>query len=235
MLSIVTFKWSQSQYHTHFTSQHVNVLKNMVTRHYPHPFRFFNVTDDPAGLDRDIEIVPLWEDHARLRNPSNRTGPSCYRRLKIFSKEAREIFGKRILTLDLDTVIVRDMSPLWQRKEEFIAWGDTHPKTHYNGSMMLVTAGAREFLWTEFLPNQSPGMAHAAKHFGSDQGWISFRLGPHEARWGKEDGVYSWRVHLHPNGGQLPKDARIVMFHGKSKPWDDAVINQFGWVREHWK
>lgn len=235
MLSIVTFKWTQHHYHTRFCSHYVNVLKNMVHRHYLHPFRFFCVTDDAAGLDKDIEVVPLWEDHANLRNPSNQLGPSCYRRLKVFSKEAKDIFGERILTLDLDTVIVADMSPLWQRTEEFIAWGDTHPQTHYNGSMMLMTAGAREFIWTEFMPRQSPQMAHAARHFGSDQGWISYRLGPREARWGKSDGIYSWRVHLQPAGGKLPDDARIVMFHGKQKPWDAGVINHYGWINEHWR
>lgn len=235
MLSVVTFKWRQPNYHTRYESEHVNVLRNMVARNYPDQHRFFCVTDDPAGLDPGIIVVPLWQEHSRLKNPSNLTGPSCYRRLKLFSKEASDIFGDRLVALDLDTVIVADVRPLWNRPEPFVGWGDTHPRTRYNGSMFLLKTGSRTFIWDEFDPVRSPREAHGAKHFGSDQGWLSYRLGPNEARWANNAGIYSWRVHLHPKGGSLPNDARVVMFHGKVKPWDTAVLGQHEWVRRCWR
>lgn len=232
----MTFKWqAHSNYHSdEYTSQHVNVLLSMIRRNYQKPFQFYCVTDDLDGLGEGIVPVPLWEDYARIRNPSNAAGPSCYRRLKLFSAEAKDMFGERILCLDLDTVITGDMEPLWNRTEDFIAWGDTHPHTHYNGSMFMLTAGSRQFIWDEFDPFLSPRQTHALRFFGSDQGWLSYRLGPKEARWGIADGIYSWRKHIYPNKCVLPADCRVVMFHGKHKPWHAHVLSH-EWVRQHWK
>jgi hypothetical protein len=214
---------------------HVNTLAAMVARHYPYPHRFYCVTDDPHGIDPSITTIPLWDDFSTLRNPSNPNGPSCYRRLRIFSPEARQIFGERLVTLDLDTIIVGDVTPLWSRPEDIVLWGDTNRTTHYNGSMILLRTGTRTKVWTDFDPRTSPARTKAQRQFGSDQGWISYCLGRREAMWTLNDGVYSWRGHLLPRGGALPDNARIVMFHGKQKPWSDEARNKHGWIREHYR
>lgn len=159
--------------------------------------------------------------------------PSCYRRLRAFAPDIGTSFGERFVSVDLDTVIVRDVTPLWHRPEPFVIWGETDPRSWYNGSMFLLTAGARAKVWQEFNPKISPMAARKAGKFGSDQGWISFCLGKGEATWGRQDGVYSYRVHLQPNRGQLPNDARIVFWHGRVDPWSPEA-QRLGWVREHW-
>lgn len=234
MLDVVAFKWKpQPGYRSTFGPETVNVLKRMVDRHYRKPHRFTCVTDDPAGIDEDVRIIPLWDDFANIPSPHGGTNPSCYRRLKLFSMEAATLIGPRFVSLDLDCVIVGDMTPVWDRPEDFVIWGDTNPTTAYNGSMMLMTAGSRAKVWTSFDPGTSPRKAKAAQCWGSDQGWISYCLGPNEKKWTRADGVYSWRNDLKQTRAPLPKDARIVFFHGRDDPWGQPQNTD--WVREHWR
>jgi hypothetical protein len=206
----------------------------MVARHYQHPHRVVCVTDDPVGIDPTIGIVPLWNDHANVGNPHGLHQPSCYRRLKAFSSQARDWFGDRFVSVDLDCVIVGDMAPLWNRAEDFIIWGSkTDRRSWYNGSMWMMTAGARKQVWETFNPRISPMAAKRAGHFGSDQGFIGHCLGKKEAVWGQKEGVYSFRVHLQAGKLPLPPEARIVFFHGKHDPWD-ARCQQIPWIRENW-
>lgn len=233
MLSVVTYKWTPAAgYRSTFGPETVNVLRRMVARHYPHPHRFICVTDDPKGIGADVEIVPLWNDFADLPSPHGGKNPSCYRRLRAFSPDIAHVYGERFVSLDLDCVITADLSPLWNRPEPFVAWGDTNPLpgSHYNGSMLLMTAGARRQVWDDFDPRTSPQKALAARCFGSDQGWISYCLGKGEARWTKADGVYSYRNDLQ-GLGELPGNARIVIFHGSIDPWHPKA-QRLGWVRE---
>lgn len=233
-LQVVAFKWRTPGYRSQFRGAHVNVLRRMVARNYRKPHDFVCVTDDPRGIETGIRIVPLWPDHGRLQNPMGRHQPSCYRRLKLFSAEAEQIIGKRFIALDLDIVVTGDLAPIFDRTEDFVMWGDTHPRTFYNGSMMLMTAGARREVWDEFDPATSPAKAKAAGHFGSDQGWISYRLGRGQAMWGQAEGIYSWRVHLVQGQKPLPENARVVIFHGKQDPWG-PVAQRHAWVRENWR
>lgn len=236
MLRVVTWKWKPIDgYRSTFLAEHVNTLRAMVARHYQKPHEFVCVTDDAAGIDADIRIVPLWDDYATLRSPLSAKSPSCYRRLKAFSAEAADIIGPRFVSLDLDTVVTGDLCPLFDREEDFAIWGDTAPRTWYNGSFWLMTAGARSRVWTEFDPLRSPALAKASGQLGSDQAWIGYCLGPHEKKLSTREGIYSWRVHLEPRGGALPSNARLVMFHGHTDPWMPTVQQKYRWIREHYR
>lgn len=232
--SIVVWKWKpHANYRSAFSAETVNVMRRMVARHYPPPHRFICVTDDPTGIDAGIEIVPLWNDFAELKNPCGHPrNPSCYRRLRSFHPDIAQYFGARFVSLDLDTVITGDLTPLWDRPEDFVIWGDTNPRTLYNASMYLLTAGARSRVWTEFDPKVSPQLAYHARQYGSDQGWIGYCLGGGEARWTSRDGVYSFRNEIAPRQNRLPGNARIVFFHGQYDPWSPQVRNTCPWVKE---
>lgn len=235
MLNVITWLWKPpAGYRSQFAAEHVNTLAHMVARHYPEPHVFTCVTDIPAGIDASIQILPAWNDFAHVPSPHGSHNPSCYRRLRAFHPEIGSVFGERFVSLDLDTVIVGDLRPLWNRPEDFVIWGETNPKSWYNGSLWLLRAGARPKVWNDFDPKTSPARAKAAGRFGSDQGWLSYCLGPGEATWSTQDGVYSYRVHLQPKGSSLPANARLVMFHGKEDPWG-ADAQRVGWIREHYQ
>lgn len=233
--TVICWKWQAPRgYRSSFGPETVNVLRRMVARWYPHPHRFCCVTDDAAGLDPDVVVIPDRRDFATLPSPHGGANPSCYRRLRAFAPDAAATFGRRFVSLDLDCVITGDLTPLWHRSEAAVFWGDTAPRTRYNGSMYLLTAGARPEVWTEFDPRRSPALARAAGNFGSDQAWISYRLGPGEARWTAADGVYSYRNQILRHGNRLPANARIVMFHGRGDPWDPE-LQRLAWVKEAYR
>jgi hypothetical protein len=237
MLSVVCWKWKPpiANYRSTFTGDTVNTLRRMVARHYPDPHRFICVTDDATGIGPDVDVVPIWNDHGDLPHPHSHTHPSCYRRLKAFAPEMRELFGPRFVSVDLDCVILEDLRPLWNRPEPFVGWGGTTaPREAYNGSMYLMSAGCRAKVWRDFHPQVSPVLAKQAGFYGSDQAWMSYALGPQEPRWTTADGVYSFRIHIAPNHGQLPGNARIVFFNGKKDPWTPDVYS-LPWVRANWR
>jgi hypothetical protein len=248
MISVVCFKWKPPPgYRSAYGPEQVHTLRNMVARHYPEAHRFICVTDDPTGLDAGVEVVPLWDDHAELKNPSFKDGPNCYRRLKMFAREAGTVFGERFVCLDLDTLITGDLRPLLNRTEDFIAWKNPNVMWPYNGSMFMLTAGARPDVWESFNPITSPAISNSAGCRGSDQGWMSYVLGRGEATWDRCDGVWSYQDHIikrvvyrgkvlsRKQKIQMPAGARIIMFHGMFDPWSQKAHDLTPWVAEHYR
>jgi len=250
VISVVCFKWRPTAgYRSSYSAAPVNVLRRMVAKHYQKPHRFICVTDDATGIDAGIEPVPLWNDYAGLPNPSFRGGPSCYRRLKVFAPDIAQVLGERFVCMDLDVVITGDLQPLLDRTEDFIAWRNPNPLWPYNGSMFMLTAGARPQVWTTFDPLTSPAKSNAAGCRGSDQGWMSYVLGKGEATWDKSDGVWSYQDEIlerrsraqmlrtghRPKATRLPDGARVVIFHGALDPWEPQAVKVAPWITEHYQ
>ena len=234
--SVVVWKWKKPGYRSTFDGQSVNVMRNMVARHYPEPHRFICITDDPSGIDDGIEIVPIWDDFKDIPNPTWSWAPSCYRRLRAFAPEFEEIAGKRFVSIDLDCVITGDLRPLWNRPEDFVMYASNHANYHLNGSMFMMNSGARREVWERFDPDTSPKAANAAGNNGSDQGWIQYVLGRNQPRWTNEDGIFAYLKDCQRlNRGNLPKGARLVVFHGKENPWDKAAQMVSPWIRDHYR
>lgn len=230
--TFITWKWPPPKgYRSTFGPDTVNVLRRMIQRNYPLPHRFCVVTAETQGLDPAVEVIPPWNDYADLPSPSGGKNPSCYRRLRMFAPDIESVFGKRFVSLDLDMVITGDLTSVFDRPEDFVIWGDTNPRTFYNGSFLLMSAGARAQVWTQFDPVKSPRASKAAGHHGSDQGWLSHCLGPNEAKWTTADGVYSFRNHLQPKGNVLPANAKVVIWHGEHDPWG-SLGRTLPWVQE---
>lgn len=234
MLTVLTFLWKgPAGYRSKFTADAVNTLAKMVKRHYPEPHRFVCVTDDATGIDpRKVECFELWDDLAEVPNPSGAKNPSCYRRLRVFARNAGDWLGERFVCLDLDAVIVGDMRPLWNRTDDFIIWKSSTPGNFYNGSMFMLAAGARPQVWERFDRMLSPRLTSQARLYGSDQAWIAYALGGKESTWGPADGVYSYRVEL--KGRPLPENAKIVFFHGKGDPWEPE-LQRVPWIRKNYR
>jgi len=243
VLDVVCWKWKPMPgYRSHFNAKSVNVLRNMVARNLQMIHRFTCITDDPTGIDPDIRIIPLWDTYANIPSPSGPRNPSCYRRLKMFAPEAKELIGERIVSMDLDTVVTGDLTPLFDRQDDFIIWGGQsaqpaargRPWCWYNGSFMMLRAGAREQVWSRFNPVTSPREAHAANARGSDQGWITHCLGTGEKVWTERDGIYSFRNHVLPGKGRLPPGARLIAFHGAHDPWKSETVALAPWIQEYY-
>jgi hypothetical protein len=234
MLTIVCWRWmSPVGYRSTFGPETVYALRDMVKKHLHVPHRFLCVTDRPEEL-KGVETIRLWDDCAAIPSPFGRHNPSCYRRLKLFAPDAGEVFGERVVSMDLDTVIVRDITPLFDTDVDFKIWGcSDFPTQWFNGSLFMLKTGSHPTVWTTFDPDSSPEISKRAGCFGSDQGWMRYVLGNKMPVWDERDGIYSFRKHLAPFGDRLPENARAVFFHGKVDPWHYSA-QRFAWIREHY-
>jgi hypothetical protein len=235
-LTFICWKWTPPLgYRSKFSPATVNVLLSMLMRHYHAPFELVCVTDDPKGIDERVRIIKLWHDWASLPSPHGRGNPSCYRRLKMFSKEGAAMFGPRFVSIDLDVVICKDITDIFSMDVDFRMYGDTARGTPYNGSLIQHKAGTRTQLWEKFDPWRSPALGLQKRYIGSDQAWIGVCLGPNEPKFTRRDGVFSYRNEIRPKGGSLPPTARIVIMHGHVDPWDPVMQAHHAWIREHYR
>lgn len=235
-LTFVCFKWTPApHYRSVFGPNTVNVLRSMLSRHYHGAHELVCVTDNPKGISSEVRIIPLWDTHSKLPSPYGIGNPSCYRRLKMFSNEAIEMFGPRFVAIDLDVVICGRLDDLFDNDHDIKLYGDTARNTPYNGSLIQHKAGTRPKLWDDFDPNKSPKLGTALGYIGSDQAWIGACLGPNEPKFTKRDGVYSYRNEIRPAGGKLPPGAKIVVLHGHYDPWAPQMAYRHPWIREHYR
>lgn len=215
-LKIMTWLWAQKDGRATYTANHVNIWAAMLKRHLTIPFSLACVTDMPDGIDPDIEIIKPPGDFVGLETPTwNKDKPNCFRRLSLFSPKAEKLFkAKRFVSMDLDCVICKNIDDLFTRSEDLVLYRGTSFDRPYNGSMVLMTAGCRPQVYKDF--NEKNAILSGAKYVGSDQAWLAYKLGPGEAVWDFNDGVY-WYGSKY-NSSQ--SHCKIVFFPGSPKPQD---------------
>lgn len=222
MITVVCFQWPPR-----YCVAHVNILRAALEVWLPVRHELVCVTSDSRGIDTRVRIVTPDESLPDERR---------YRKLMLFRPDAASVFGgERLLGIDLDVTPVGDLAPLVQRDEDFVIWRDPqaalpqYAETHrYNSSLILMTAGCRPQVYTEFELAAAKAKMESNRLVGSDQAWIGALLGPDEAVWTQEDGVLGFRQDLNwsPETGddarEWPSDARLIVSHGEPKPWDLA-------------
>lgn len=241
MIQVVCWKWNRGKHPKKkliFTHEHVNRLFNMVSRNLKIDHEFVCITDDPLKINPKIRIVPLWDDY--------RNFDGCYLRLKAFSESMKTVIGGRFVWIDLDCVIVDDITSILNRNEDFIIWNGLSSKvTPYNGSMLMMDAGARSQVWETFpgvpsITHKTPKyntneIWNMSNYVGTDQAWISHCLGPNEKTWNSNDGVYSFKTHIKDQGiVDLPKNSRIIFFNGKGDPSQEPLQENYPWIKHNW-
>lgn len=228
--TVVTWLWAGNR---EYVPEHVNVLAAMFRRHLTLPHRFVCITDLKAGFEKGVEVMPIPASAQKLaafRTPEGARFPSCYRRLWMFSDEAK-CLGKRVLMTDLDVLLTRNVDHLFAPRAKFVGW---QPKASWGGreriggGLYLLTPGAHPEVYEDFQGMASIVQARAAGYRGSDQAWMSYMLFGKVKLWPESAGIYSIRD---MKDGQLPDDACLIQFNGTGKPWHGKPY----WTREHWK
>lgn len=242
MLQVVLWKWQQPNAREVYTAQHVNVMASMLHRNLSGlKYRIVCVTDDPYGVMP--ETHPLWEDHNDLPNATKHNLPSCYRRLKLYDPATQAAMGikpgDRIMSIDLDTLVLRPLKPILDAASthRFMGWalpGQHHPKV-FNGSLQIFTAGDLSEIWSAFNPASSPRDALKAGFLGSDQSWLSMNL----VNKPKCDGLGYPAVASYPHHirrlSKLSKDVHLIFFHGSRKPWHELAMQESPWIKRYWQ
>lgn len=231
MITVLSWLWDQPNGRTTYTAEHVNIWADSVRRNLDMDHEIAIVTDMPEGIDPSIRVIDppgLFED-VRLPSWDMHNGaqlPQCLRRIAMYTPNAADWFGERFVSMDLDCVIAEPLDPLFDRPDDFVMYRGTNDRRPYNGSMQMMTAGARSQVFTEFTPERA---VEAGKEFiGSDQAWISHVLGWGEATWGPEHGVVwhgSQRNHI-------ADEWRLMFFPGTPKPWE---LMSDPWVELHYR
>jgi len=227
-LTVVTFKWRGWRKDL-YKPAHVMALKKMLKEHLTIPHEFVCVTDDPRGLE--CQTRPLWTEPEISTAPGR---PNSYRRLRLFAPEARNMFGPKVLQMDLDCLIRGNIDHLITDDPFKIMYGKAAP---YNGSMWLHKTGSKTYVWSEFSKHAPEQVRRyervtGVRHYGSDQAWMSFKI-PLAPTWKPEDGAY----HFTLINNKVPEDARIIFFAGHLKPWSRGMAERcpeiYDAYREH--
>ena len=225
MLRIVCLKWSDRAWERtyerprffRYTAAHVNRLARMVGRNLALAHEVVCITDDADGIDDSVRTVPLWGIGGADR---------YFHKLALFSPEMAETIGPRFVFLDLDCVVVGDLTPLFDRPDDFVIWRGR--RTAYNVSLFLMDAGARRQVWQAFDPADWADPGAALRRLGPEQAFICDRLGE-EAVYTRDDGVL---IFPRDCRWSLPPDARIVFFNGNRDP---SRYRRVPWIAQHWR
>lgn len=247
MLHVILWKWQQRNFRETYTFQHVNLVSQMIRYNLPGiDVRVVCVTDEPYGIDKPTQTFPLWNDHDGVANVTGQHLPSCYRRLKLFDRSTQIALGiregERIMSLDLDTIILRPFNDVLERIDEcgavYSGWvvrGTFHRRV-FNGSFWTFSAGKHlQHMWSAFDPRHSPREALSKGFLGSDQGWLSMHFAKHDDALGIG----------FPEFASYPRDVRhqrrvddrtkIVFFHGARKPWHVQERLDNPWINQVWR
>lgn len=234
MLTVVTWKWGDL-----FGSEYVNTTRNMFRRHLHVPHRFLCVTDDPDGLDGGVDWYPmhshLLEKYVKLQR--------CARRLVMHDWDFLEDAGlsdARILQVDLDVVLVDDITPIVDCHEPTAFWQVGYAGV-YSGSFQLYNAGALNRMWRDFAGDPLGTLAVAQpRGRGSDQDVLNRWLEVDKPRrvWTDADGfvVYFGKGYERfggPGPAVLRPGARLVVLGSADKHVLDN--GEYRWAREHWR
>lgn len=227
MITFVTHKWDNPGYRSKFTAAHVNALYAQLLLHCHLPFKMLCFTDNATGIHPDVIDMPLPAQWAGIPNASWNKGPSCYRRLHVFSAEFAAWLhfvnaGSRVVCIDLDVVVCGSLDSLLLRREPFLMWRTGERSVPYCASLIMFDAGKFTDIYTKFDPMKSPKRAVTGTGMrGSDQAWIHYCVG-NVPGWTEEDGVYAFNIIA--KHGELPSNAKLVIFTGKPDPWEQEAV-----------
>jgi lipopolysaccharide biosynthesis glycosyltransferase len=152
----------------------------------------------------------------------------------------------RVLYLDLDTVITKNIDWMWQLNEQYF-WAIKDFKylwrTTWNGinsSVMIWDTKRFTWIWDDFA---SKNINATVKLFHGDQDYLNTVLSDQDRRFIDIETIKSWRwqckdggmdmrtrQYQSPNAGTvIDSKTAVIIFHGRPKPHEvvDPVIAQY--------
>lgn len=235
-VNVVCMKWG-----TLYSAHYVNVLRAMVKRHLSRSHRFVCFTDDPTGIEQDIETFPLPDVFVPKAHAI-----SPWRKLGMFSDPLGDLKGKTLF-LDLDVAIVDDLDPFFTYSDHFAIienWTQLG-RGIGNSSVYCFNIGAHKNVLETYQNNtQTVLETHDNEQIFLSKTIADITFWP--APW-----CQSYKHHCIPSGlgkyiqePKLPKDCKIVVFHGLPNPPEAIKGGFFGslrkyarpapWLKEHW-
>jgi hypothetical protein len=208
---------------TKYGPERVNVLYNMVSRNLSLHYDFICHTDDDSGINPVVECYPI--EHGL-------TG--WWGKMNLYQERPLGVETERILFLDLDVVITGSLDDLVRFPSHHAMIRDypvgmyppqTEKSRHGNSSIILMTRGRMVHIWKYFL------IALGVNGTGvSQQGFIN-RNFQRDVDLLQDAMCRSYKMHQMNPHDAPGENCRVVMFHGKPKPWDFKA----GWIAENYR
>jgi len=241
MYHLILWKWNQHNAREIYTAEHVNKMVSMLNRNCRGlRYRIVCITDDPSGIHA-CETFPLWHDAAEMHNATNKTLPSCYRRLRLYDPKAQSDLGmrpgERVASIDLDALVTGQLAPLLSMPGRFVGWelpGTHHPRV-FNGSFQMFSAGTLNHIWEDFDGERSALEANKAGYRGSDQAWLSYRLINEPDSVGVAYPMISSYPLQTKIRGHHSAETLLVFYHGRLKPWHDEAKRKSNLTQQFWR
>lgn len=182
--------------------------------------QFVCLTDDPSIQGPFIKTVPLEHGWS-----------GWWSKIELFKPGLIEP-GRSVLYIDLDTVIIRDITHLFGAIDcDLVLLRDFYrPQTHRATGIMGWTSGQFHEIYHEFKQDAQLLM----RKFRSDQEFIHQLIPTGVVRFWQDEfpgHVVSYKVNCAKG---LPGDAHVVCFHGKPRPNSDQVRVESPWMIQKW-
>lgn len=236
---ILCMKWG-----TKYGPEYVDRLYGMVRRHLRGDFRFVCFTDRPDSIRPEVECLPL---------PSLALPPGIpergWNKLSTFAADLNGLRGTALF-LDLDVVIVDDITPFFEAPGEFLIIHDWKRPWRITGnsSVYRFRIGAHADVLDEFRST----VEEVRRGFRNEQSYLSDKLHRQGLlNYWPRDWCVSWKYHCIPRLPSnfwrtpgVPRGARILIFHGVMNPPDALAGRRNGnwrfarpapWIAEHWR
>lgn len=199
---------------TKYGASSVKQLYHMVQRHLSRPYRFFCFTDDPAGIERSVEVRPL----PRVNFPP---GPERgWNKLGILDQQQTGLEGTTLF-LDLDIVLMDSIDCFFEHPGDLCIVRDwlRGDRNIGNSSVFRFEPGRHREVLVRFHAQTEEVRAR----FRNEQEYLSSAVG--KLTWWPEEWCRSFKrhcMHVFPLSLFLtpskPVGTRILVFHGFPKP-----------------
>ena len=242
MNKVVVFKWENLKKQKYpsgnvhktnigYDATYVNKHYESLCRVAKEDFQYICVTDDPTGLSSGIGTVPLWDKCRDLGG--------CYNRMYIFSKDMKNLFGDKFLTVDLDTTFTKDFSHLFNNDITTVHRTIRRQGNKvYHPGISLIVPDSFDGVWDTFYDGNIEENIRVSKafHNGTDQAWFNYYLKKYDRYkdikcWnGKTHGIY---LTLDLGCKPLPRNCVIVSWAGPRDPYETTNKRTYPWLEEY--
>ncbi|SIQ86471.1 hypothetical protein SAMN05880561_105153 [Rhizobium sp. RU33A] len=230
MVAIICMKWGKE-----FTAHHVNTLYASVLRNMEEPFTFVCLTDDDRDLAKGILALSIPD----LGLPEEAWRRGCFPKLAVFGPH---LFPREdvVLFLDLDIMVLRPLAPfiaVVRARQHLVLQREWNPMLWSLLPQWLRPDRGGQSSVFGFCPSKvgpiyEQVQANAetmSSRFRNDQTYLTEKVSD-RSYWPAGFCVSFKRscVRLFPLNLLLPKVrrpqlAKIVVFHGKPRPWETLV------------
>lgn len=224
----ISVGWSGDRY---YQLEHINRVYRAVKRNTTVPFDFV-LFAGPEALEPG-KLDDLEKGVRVIASPFKFLWAGCK------ALEPGVIAGD-ILHIGLDVVIVGSLDDIINYPSDMAMMKDVPSHMHdpenqseVNCEVMLIRNGKQKLLWDAWVLAGQPqwdGTVPVRDRVWpmAIQGWIN-KEKPFKVDLFPENWVASYKLGCRGRG--LPKDCRMVSFHGDPKPW---MVDE-PWVSEHWR